>query len=73
MVYLHKGRLPAGNSGKLRNKKYNPCKIIKKINDNAYIVDLLENLAISSTFNVVDIFEYFPPKESNSNLRTSCF
>ena len=72
MVYLRKRHLPTGTSGKLRNKKYGPCKIIKKINDNAYVVDLPENLAISSTFNMADIFEYFPPEESNSNSRTSC-
>ena len=73
MVNLRKGRPPARTSGKLRNKKYGPCKIIKKINDNAYVVDLLENLAISSPFDVADIFEYFPLEESNSNSRMSCF
>jgi hypothetical protein len=73
MVYLHKGRLPAGTSGKMKNKKYGPCKIIKKINDNAYVVDILDNLAISSTFNVADIFEYFPPEDSGSNSRTIYF
>jgi hypothetical protein len=52
-------------------EKYGLCKIIKKINDNAYVVDLPENLAISSTFNVANLFEYFPPEKSNS--RTSCF
>ena len=73
MVYLRKGRLPIGTSGKLRNKKYDPCKILQKINNNAYIVDLPEDLAISSTFNVADIFEYFPPKNSELNSRTSSF
>jgi hypothetical protein len=73
MVYLRKGRLPTGVSGKLRNKKYGPCKILKKINNNAYIVDLPEDLAISSTFNVADIFEYFPPEDSELNSRTSSF
>ena len=73
MVYLCKGRLAIGASGKLRNKKYGPCKILKKINDNAYVVDLPEDLAISSTYNVTDIFEYFPPKDSELNLRTSSF
>jgi hypothetical protein len=59
MVYLRKGRLRTGVSGKLRNK-YGPCKILKKINDNAYVVDLSKDLAISPSFNVADIFEYFP-------------
>jgi hypothetical protein len=73
MVYLCKGRLLTDVFGKLRNKKYGPCKILKKINDNAYVIDLPEDLAISSTFNVADIFEYFPPEDSKLNLRTSSF
>jgi len=73
MVYLRKGRLLTGVSGKLRNKKYGPCKILKKINDNAYVVDLSKDLAISPTFNVADIFEYFPQEESESNSRASSF
>jgi TPR repeat protein len=56
MVYLRKGQLPIGVSRKMKDKKYNPCKILQKINDNTYVVDLPEDLAISSTFNVVDIF-----------------
>jgi hypothetical protein len=73
MVYLRKGRLLTSVSGKLRNKKYGPCKILKKINDNAYVVDLPEDLAISSTFNVADIFEYFSQEDSELNSRTSSF
>jgi hypothetical protein len=56
MVYLCNGRLSTDAFGKLRNKKYGPCKILKKINDNVYVVDLHKDLAISSTFKVVDIF-----------------
>jgi hypothetical protein len=73
MVYLRKGQLLTGASGKLRNKKYCPCKILRKINDNAYVVDLPGDLAISSTFNVAYIFEYFPPKDSKLSSRTSSF
>jgi hypothetical protein len=72
MVYLRNGRLSTGVSGKLRNK-YGPCKILKKINDNANVVDLPEDLAVSSTFNVADIFEYFPLENLKLNSMTSSF
>jgi hypothetical protein len=38
-----------------------------------HIIDLPEDLAISSTFNVAEIFEYFPQAESEFNSRTSSF
>jgi hypothetical protein len=71
IVYLGKGCLPTGTSGKLKNKKYGLCKILRKSNENAYIVDLPEDLTISLTFNVADIFEYFSPEETELNSRTS--
>jgi hypothetical protein len=73
VVYLRKEHLSIGTFGKLKNKKYGSCKIIQKINDNAYIVDLPEDLAISSMFNVSDIFEYFLSKDSELNSRMSFF
>ncbi|KAI0525233.1 hypothetical protein KFK09_004626 [Dendrobium nobile] len=62
-VRLKRERLPVGEYSKLGKRKWGPFAILTKINDNAYIVDLPDEFNTSRTFNVKDIYAYYPPDE----------
>ena len=58
MIHRRKKRLPIGSYSKLNQMKIGPFQILKKINGNAYVVDLSADMGISSAFNVQDLFEF---------------
>ncbi|PKU67930.1 hypothetical protein MA16_Dca006965 [Dendrobium catenatum] len=67
LIRLRKDRFPTGANSKLSPCKFGPVPILKRINDNAYVVDLPDTMHTSKTFNVSDLFPYHPPDDAGSS------
>ena len=63
-VHLRKDHFPDQRKCKLQPRGYGPFKVLAKINDNAYKIDLPMDYGVSPTFSVSDLSPYFGPSES---------
>jgi len=63
-VHLHKDRFPEQRKSKLQAD--GPFKVLRKINDNAYEIDLPSMYGVSTSFNVTDLSPFFGLDESRT-------
>ncbi|XP_076882853.1 uncharacterized protein LOC143531440 [Bidens hawaiensis] len=75
LVWLHfrKERFLSKCRSKLSPRSDCPFKVLAKVNDNAYKIDLPGNSSASATINVVDLQPYFDPDDPLPSLRSNFF
>jgi hypothetical protein len=73
MVWLHlrKDRFPTLCHSKLMPHVAGPFKVLTKINDNSYILDLPAEFGVSTSFNVADLKPYLGEDEELPSRTTS--
>jgi hypothetical protein len=72
LVWLHlrKDRYPELRKSKLMPRAAGPYKIIEKINDNAYKLELPPKFGVSSTFNIADLKPYLGEEDELESRMT---
>jgi hypothetical protein len=73
MVWLHLGKdhFPTLRRSKLMSRAAGPFKVLTKINDNTYILELLPEFGVSTSFSLVDLKTYLCEDEELPSRTTS--
>ncbi len=73
LVWLHlrKERFSELRKSKLMSRAVGPFKILAKINDNAYKLELPPEFGVSLTFNILDLRPYFGEEDEVPSRMTS--
>nr|GFA26772.1 transposon Ty3-G Gag-Pol polyprotein [Tanacetum cinerariifolium] len=66
-IHLRRERFPAGHFGKWKPRGDGPFRVLKKINDNAYNIELPSHYKVSATFNVADLSPYKGDSDDESD------
>nr|KAJ0185572.1 hypothetical protein LSAT_V11C900503070 [Lactuca sativa] len=70
-VHLRKEHFPGGRARKLQPSADGPFRVLKRINDNVYKIDLPSHYNVSATFNVADLSSFLPELDNPLDLRLS--
>ena len=65
-IHLRKERFPEKRKSKLQPRGDGPFRALKKINDNAYKIELPGEYGVSATFNVANLSPFFGSTESRT-------
>ena len=68
MIQIRLEWFPSGTVKKLQARSARPFKVLKWIGLNAYVIDLLHDYGISSSFNIEDLVAYKGPIVIPDNL-----
>ena len=71
MIQIRLEWFPSGTVKKLQAHSARPFKVLKRIGLNAYVIDLLHDYGISSSFNIEDLVAYKGPIVIPDNLLMS--
>ena len=72
-IHLRKERFPDKRKSKLMARAEGPFRVLERVNDNAYKVELPDDYNVSATFNVRDLSPYLADIEEEPDLRSNPF